>query len=92
MHFVYVYIFPIEKKGIEFRSFNSYYKDEFQNGSISKHQVTISLVEEFLPQISAEYRWLHDQSMSTRYTNAPIKKNRATKALKYLEKVKDVKV
>lgn len=89
LHFVQHKIFPLTAHSSTYPDLNNYviYYNS-KNKPISKHSLTIKLVQQQLPAISKDYRWLFDTCMTARYQNYKIKNKKVTAAKRRLDAIK----
>ncbi len=91
LHYIHHEIFPLEHKNTTFTNFNGYYDVMYGtsiNNRPSKHNVTIELVKNKLPNCSRFYRWLHDECSNARYKNYKVSENIANQSKRYLDNIK----
>lgn len=67
-------------------SIDDYYRKCYQNDS--KHEIRRQLVEDRLPEIQIQFKWLKEQSSQLRYTDYNTTSDEADKAIENLDKIK----
>ncbi len=87
IHYVEHQIFPLVIGTTTHNSFNSYYDAILKSRRVSKHNGKLSLVKSTLT-CGAQYRWLMDACMNSRYTNYIVTPEEATMAKECLDLVK----
>lgn len=88
LHYVQFEIFPLNDGRRSFGSLDAYY-NSIQGRKNSKHNVTIELVYEHLPEAGSKYKWLHDTCINARYHNYNIPKGVSDISISYLNKIKE---
>ncbi|WP_432412414.1 hypothetical protein [Rasiella sp. SM2506] len=89
LHHVQEEIFPfIDKDGNSYSTFEQYFSKSRRDGNkISKHKLTIKLVEQQINGAGTLYRQLHDMCRTCRYRNYIVSKKKANVAKSYLDKI-----
>lgn len=89
LHHVQEEIFPFtDEKGNKYSTFEQYFSQSLKDGNkISKHQLTIKLVEQRINGAGTLYRSLHDMCRTCRYRNYIVSAKKAKVAKSYLDKI-----
>ncbi|MBL0049678.1 MAG: hypothetical protein IPP32_16470 [Bacteroidetes bacterium] len=90
LHYVHNELFPRKEGSVTYQCFEDYFNSVMKSPSrtLSKHAATIRLVDQHFRPINAQYRWLHDNCMTTRYNNYIVDDRTAQEAKRYLLKIK----
>ena len=89
LHHVQEEIFPFtDKDNNSYNTFEQYYSKSLRDGKkISKHGLTIKLVEQRITGAGTLYRSLHDMCKTCRYSNYNVSPKKAKIAKSYLDKI-----
>lgn len=89
LHYVQHEIFPYNDGRRDYPNFDNYYNgSNFIGKRPSRHQATIDLVFEILPDCSDSYKFLFDNSQTARYHNYQIPRAISDRSRQHLEKIK----
>jgi len=89
LHHVQEEIFPFtDRDGNSYNTFEQYFSKALRDGKqVSKHKLTIKLVEQRIPGAGNLYRSLHDMCRTCRYRNYMVTEKKAKVAKSYLDKI-----
>lgn len=86
LHFVRHELFPLIENGQTYPNFDIYC---LRNGNkVSKHTITKSLVQKYLPTVAPYYTWLMDACWTARYKNYKTIQQEAARARQFLSILK----
>jgi len=90
MHYVHHDLFPMEFYDESYENFNVYYGSRYNHliDRPSKHQATIDLINNRLPNCKRFYRWLYDECYTARYNKYNVSLEMAKKAMDFLTYIK----
>ena len=92
LHFVHHKIFPLTINNITYKNFNEYFSQEIKHKNIqkSKHDATIDLVHQELPNLVYPYQWLYTECYTVRYRNYTTSAAISEQARKHLQVIEKV--
>lgn len=92
LHLVHHHLFPLALFRRIYKTFDSYYINEYPEQELSKHTVTKDLVNEYLWVISSKYNWLFKECYNARYRSYHVHEVIAKTAKEYLEEIKELTI
>ncbi|WP_158797770.1 hypothetical protein [Pedobacter sp. L105] len=92
LHLVHHHLFPLLVFRRMYKTFDSYYNNQYPEQELPKHTVTKDLVFEYLFVISSKYNWLFKECYNARYRSYHIDGAVAKTAKGYLEEIKSLTI
>lgn len=89
LHYVQYEIFPFHDGVRDYSSFDSYYNTyKFIGKRPTRHEATVDLVGEHLPDCVDSYRFLYENCMTARYRKYFIPESISKKSIEHLDNIK----
>lgn len=91
IHFVEHKVFPTKIDSDTFECFDDYcdHQHNKMKSSLSKHSLKADLVKKRIPAVNAQYRWLKESCMNSRYTNYKVSDDKAKNSNRLMKIIKE---